>query len=321
MPNTSPWDNISVPSAGFNVLQLAGDSAVTCYWGKDEAGACLFIVELFGDHTADFRKSALLVNGLSVDLRSGALGSQRLVLTLDRHIDRDLFESLCRALSSALKVASDSSSALAITITHLKRWKRFLAGRGNQHLSDDVIRGLFAELAFLRELIERIGPALGVEAWLGPERSQQDFIFGNSSVEIKSLSGAERNEVRISSEDQLESLNDHLFLRIYRLSVISDAVGSLSLNDMVEAVRVSLNCAESIELFDRKLIAHGYSPLPEYDNPKLSISDILTFKVQQDFPRVVRSEIPLGITKVSYSIRLESIDSYRIDNKSVFEDV
>ena len=75
-----------------------------------------------------------------------------------------------------------------------------------------------------------------VEAWLGPERSHQDFIFGNTAVEVKSLSGAERSSVRISSEDQLESLNDALFLRVYRLSSLADAAGARSLNEIVTAV-------------------------------------------------------------------------------------
>src|SRR3546814_15120322 len=86
-------------------------------------------------------------------------------------------------------------------------------------LSIEEVRGLFAEIVFLTELIDRqMSSSDAVEAWLGPERSHQDFIFGNTAVEVKSLSGAERSSVRISSEDQLESLNDALFLRVYRLS-------------------------------------------------------------------------------------------------------
>ena len=94
MPETSPWISISVPSADFNVLQVPGERAVPCFWGKDETGSCLFIVELEGDHTTLFRRDAVIVNGLSVDLRSGGAGHQRLILALDRQVDRDLFESL-----------------------------------------------------------------------------------------------------------------------------------------------------------------------------------------------------------------------------------
>jgi Putative PD-(D/E)XK family member, (DUF4420) len=318
MPDTYPWDSISVPGADFNVLHVEGDRAIACYWGKDKTGSCLFILELLGDHTAAFRRSTVAVNGLTVDLRSASMGYQRLVLTLDRQVDRDLFESLCRGLETALTAASDSSTALEITLAHLKRWKLFLAGRGSQHLSDDAVRGLFAELVFLRELVKRLGSDGGVEAWLGPERSHQDFIFGNTSVEIKSLSGTERGEVQISSEDQLEALNDHLFLRIYRLSSLADAVGALSLNELVSAVQSELSTAESVMAFDRKLIAHGYAPLSEYDHPRFSVSDIRTFGFGAGFPRLIRSELPVGITKVSYSIRLEAIESFRVDDSSVF---
>lgn len=91
----------------------------------------------------------------------------------------------------------------------------------------EEVRGLFAEIVFLMELIDRqMSSGAAVEAWLGPERSHQDFMFGNTAVEVKSLSGAERSSVRISSEDQLESLNDALFLRVYRLSSLADAARS-----------------------------------------------------------------------------------------------
>lgn len=318
MSESSPWDHISVPNADFNVLQVPGEHAVPCFWGKDESGSCLFIVELEGDHTAVFRRDAVIVNGLAVDLRSGSSGHQRLILSLDRQVDRDLFESLCRALAFALSSATDSATALAISLAHLKRWKLFLAGRGGQHLSDEAVRGLFAELVFLRELIAVVGSDQAVESWLGPERSHQDFIFGNTAIEIKSLSGNERSEVRISSEDQLETLNDNLFLRIYRLSALADAAGALSLNDIIATVQTELNSAEAITSFDRKLIAHSYAPLVEYDDPRFSVSEVRTFAVEDGFPRLKRSALPAGIAKVNYTIRLEAIDSFTTDNSLVF---
>lgn len=236
MPETSPWDEITVPGTDFNVRQVAAKTAVPCFWGRDASGACLFIVELHGDHTAQYRKNAVAVNGVDVDLRAGDQGQQRLVLALERQVDRDLFEGLCRTLAFALEHATDSASSLAVSLAHIRRWKTFLSGR-SQHLSAEDVRGLFAEIVFLTELIDREMPSNAVvEAWLGPERSHQDFIFGNTAVEVKSLSGAERSSIRISSEDQLESPNDALFLRVYRLSNLADAAGARSLNELVTAV-------------------------------------------------------------------------------------
>jgi len=212
MPNSSPWDDIAVPSGDFNVRRIPGKTAVPCFWGRDTSGACLFVVELQGDHTVQYRKDDVTVNGIDVDLRSADPNQQHLVLTLEKQVDRDLFEGLCRTLVSALEHATDSASSLATALAHIRRWKTFLSGRGAQRLSPEEVRGLFAEITFLLELIDnQVSITVAVEAWLGPERSHQDFIFGNTAVEIKSLSGAERSTVCISSEDQLESLNEGCF--------------------------------------------------------------------------------------------------------------
>lgn len=317
MSESSPWDDIAVPDADFNVRQVPDGTAAPCFWGRDTTGACLFIVELDGDHTEPFRKNVVTVHGIDVDLRGGEPGRQRLVLTLEKQVDRDLFEGLCRTLASALERATDSASSLAVALAHIRRWKTFLSGR-SQHLSAEEVRGLFAELTFLLELIEQQpSSAVAVEAWLGPEKSHQDFIFGNTAVEIKSLSGIERSTVRISSEDQLESLNDALFLRIYRLSSLPDAAGAQSLNEIVAAVQARLSEAEAVEAFDRKLVAHGYAPLPDYDAPRFVVSDTHSYRVGDGFPRLMRSQLPTGIDRVAYDIRLETIAPYDCDNTEV----
>lgn len=181
------------------------------------------------------------------------------------------------------------------------------------------MRGLFAEIVFLTELIDRqMSSSAAVEAWLGPERSHQDFIFGNTAVEVKSLSGAERSSVRISSEDQLESLNDVLFLRVYRLSSLADAAGARSLNEIVTAVQARLGEADAVEAFDRKLVAHGYAPLPDYDEPRFVVSDVRSYRVGDGFPRLMRSQLPTGIANVAYDIRLETIAPYECDEAAIF---
>jgi hypothetical protein len=318
MPESSPWDDIAVPGADFNVRQVPVGTAVPCFWGRDAGGACLFIVELQGDHAAQYRKNAVTVNGIDVDLRAGDQGQQHLVLALERQVDRDLFEGLCRTLASSLEHATDSASSLAVSLAHIRRWKTFLSGR-SQHLSIEEVRGLFAEIVFLTELIDRqMSSSAAVEAWLGPERSHQDFIFGNTAVEVKSLSGAERSSVRISSEDQLESLNDVLFLRVYRLSSLADAAGARSLNEIVSAFQARLGEADAVEAFDRKLVAQGYAPLPDYDEPRFVVSDVRSYRVGDGFPRLMRSQLPTGIANVAYDIRLETIAPYECDEAAIF---
>src|SRR3546814_21157240 len=71
MLGPSPWDDIAVPGSDVDVRQVEVGTAVPCFWGRDAGGACLFIVELHGDHAAQYRKNAVTVNGIDVDLRAG----------------------------------------------------------------------------------------------------------------------------------------------------------------------------------------------------------------------------------------------------------
>lgn len=322
MPDSLPWDNIAVPSHDFNVRKISGAMAVPCFWGKDSKGACLFVMELDGNHAAQYRKNITTVRGIGVDLRDVGSGQQRLVLTLENATNRDLFLGLCKTLTGALGLASDSASSLAVALLHLRRWKTFFSGRGGPQLSPEEVRGLFAELSFLQELLKYLPTEQHtLDAWLGPEKSHQDFIFGNTSIEIKSLSGTERSAVRISSEDQLETPNDRLFLRIYRLSNFTEAVGSRSLNEIVLDLQSNLTDAESLEALDRKLVMQGYAPLPDYDSPRFAITDVRSFFVNTGFPRLTRSSLPSGVTKVSYDIKLESIAPFECNGSTIFEEI
>ena len=316
-----PWDHIQIPDAEYNVRLIATKGSIPLYWGKDTAGHCLFIIELQGDHTEQFRKDSTSVHGISLDLRGFDVNArQGLVLKLEKHVDKDLFLSLCETLVSSLQLLTDSGTALSVTLTHIKRWKMFMSGRKSRILSAEEVRGLFAELQFLRFLYQgRLGEKAAVDAWVGPEGSHQDFIFGNTAVEIKSVSGKERSTVRISSEDQLETLCDNLFLMIFRLNAIPESGQAMSLNTLVRLVEDELNDAVAVEELLRRLATYGYVDIAEYDTPKFVVASRDAYFVEKDFPRLVRSRIPDGIVRTTYEIELEKIAAFKCDITRVME--
>ena len=316
----APWDVISNPNADFNVRRVPGTEGVPLYWAKNAMGQCLLIVELEGDHSADFMRDSTSLHGIKVDLRNGeTVQQQRLVLTLARHIDCDLFLGLCDTLIASLASVTDSSVALAVALAHLKRWKAFLAGRKARMLSEEEVRGLFSELFVLRILYQRtLSQDAAVDAWCGADNSHQDFIFGNTAVEVKSLSGRERNTVRISSEDQLEGLSENLFLMIVRLSDMPDTEQARSLNDMVTLIEQELTVAKALERFSSKTASYGYAPLADYNTPRFLVSGTQGYRVTEAFPRLIRSQIPQGLARVSYNIRLEAITSFACKDDELF---
>ena len=315
----TPWDEIQAPDREYNVRLITEPVIIPLYWGKDMAGRCLFILELIGDHREQFRKSTTQVQGIDIDLRTAATG-QRLVLTLEQQVDKDIFLSFCEALIARLSAIADPADVLAVSMLHIQRWKIFMANRKSLVLSAQEIRGLFAELYFLRLLYKgSMDEKEAVDAWVGPENRHQDFIFGNTAVEIKSISGVERSTVRISSEDQLESLCDRLFLVVLHLASMPGSERAISLNALVRIVQEELSNATAVEILHQRLAAHGYIEKIEYDTPEFAVVAESAYSVSEGFPRLVRSLLPDGLVRVSYEIELEKIHAFKCDLASVME--
>ena len=316
----SPWQQIGEPNTDYNVRRVTEAAGIPLYWGKDSSGHYLFVVQLEGDHANQFRKDGTSVHGIDVDLREFEPKQQGLVLTLENQVNSDLFRGLCETMIASLRGVDDHATALSVTLAHIKRWKAFLAGRKSRLLSPEEIRGLYGELLFLRYLYQnKLDQRSAVEAWGGPEGEHQDFIFQDSAVEVKALSGRERSTVRISSEDQLEALCDNLYLVIYRLSELPGSERSLSLNDLVHTIEAELIEAEVIEGFFQRLSAYGYVEMVEYDKPEFVVKAHRAFRIDDEFPRLIRSRLPDGIVRLRYELELETIGAFECDPAKIGE--
>ena len=195
-----------------------------------------------------------------------------------------------------------------------------MAGRKSRVLSMEEVRGLFAELQFLRSLYRNcLSEKAAVDAWSGPDGVHQDFIFRNTAVEVKGLSGRERSAVRISSEDQMEALCDNLYLFVMRLSEMPDSDRAFSLNDAVRRITAELTDGEALEQMSARLAAYGYVELREYDEPKLLVAGQRCFKVVDGFPRLIRSALPEGVLRVAYDVELEKIAPFECDMGRIWE--
>ena len=316
MSKTSPWADIETPGKDYNVRKVPETNGVPLYWGRDKAGHCLFIIELSGDQSDLFRRQHVRVQGIRSDLRLFGTknGTQGMVITLEKHVDQDIFAAMCQTLIAALRDITDSATGLSVALAHVKRWKAFMAGKRRGILSPEEVRGLFGELTFLGQVLKRINEQDALNSWGGPESVQQDFILGDMAVEVKTLSGRERNSIRISSEDQLYSTSSRLYLKLFRISEISESDRAVSLNDLVKRIAEGISDHSALELFYDKLAVSGYVELPEYDSPEFVVSEERLYCVNNDFPRLIRSELPNGVSNVRYGIDLESIKTFLVRN-------
>jgi hypothetical protein len=319
MSDASPWDGISEPRGDYTVRAAHTGKAAPAFWARDAGGKCLYIIELEGDYRERFLKERLQVKGLETDLRTGdRTGTQHLVLALRQDVDRDLFASMCRTLGSALLAAAGPDDGFRAAVEHLHRWRAFFSGKQVRLLSHEELRGLFAELHVLRWIYGAYrGKADAVEGWCGPDQAHHDFVFDELALEVKSLIARDRNTVRISSEDQLEKDVGTLFLFTVFLSAAGGGP-SQSVNALVALMEEELASSSALGEFRLKLARAGYVRLDDYDQPGFAVIDMKAYRVADDMPRIVRSELPAGVSRVQYQIALESLAPYACDPTTAF---
>lgn len=321
MSKINPWNDIKTPNEDLSVRQIKISKYLPLYWGKDSSGHCVFIYEMSENGAEIFQKNMVSIHGIKIDYRLlSTTGNQGLILVLEKHVDQDLFYSLCETLIHELSKVSDPLVGLTVALSQIKRWKAFLAGKKGRVLSAEEVRGLFSELCFLQEVLDHMDNELdALDAWQGPETSHQDFIFSDTAVEVKSLSGRERKTLKISSEDQLEALSNKLFLKVLRLINMPESKSSMSLNELVKAVEKTLTEAEAIDMFENKLAKVGYVDILIYDKPKFVVAEEQTYKVENDFPKIIRSDLNSALIRVGYEIKLEFLADYLCPNMAIWE--
>jgi len=317
----NPWQDISRPISGIHVRKHDDHKSGDIFWAKDSDNTKMLIISLDGDQRDIYNESYIHIKGIKSDLRPyEETGNQCLVLFLESAINSDIFYDFCCTLTGAVKMAENSDGVVFATFQHIRRWKNFLSG-GRNLLTPQQIRGLTGELLFLRQIMQAgYNAGKSLASWIGPDGGNQDFVIGDAAVEIKTLFGRERGKVRISSEEQLETIQSKLFLKIFRLIEVDKDTASFSLNSLILDLRSKMLLADDEDVFDMKLNSLSYAPLPFYNAPHFKCPEQLIFLVTDDFPRLVRSSLPTGVSNVMYDISIETIKSFACDNEILCEE-
>jgi hypothetical protein len=310
--NGFPWDNISIPQTDLKLIRVDDSHNLDFSWGKDSTGKCLLFLELPSEDAAELKRLKVELKGIKTDFRrlpdSGKMYFQLTLLTLE---NTDIFYTLCNDLIEKTRTASDHSAALVLIHQRLERWRAFLSKTSKNILTRQEVQGLFAELFFLEECMNKghVTAHAAVEGWQGPLGAPHDFIFGSEAIEIKSICGSFADGVRISNEGQLTTHLKTLYLHVVFLVQDLECKNGLSLNTLVGKIQDKL--AEDVRCtFEGKLFEFGYIDIPDYDRPYFSISRARTYEVSEGFPRLTPDNVPQGVTEVSYLVKFSSIEEF-----------
>lgn len=222
-----------------------------------------------------------------------------------------LFSHLCEDLVESSRACA-KQDAVRFVADRIARWEQLLSREREGLLDEDAVRGLVAELVFLRDFaIPEKGAAEAVHSWRGPLGAAHDFQFAASAVEIKSVTAS--LVATISSAEQLDSSGEPLFLTVMRLHGITETVpSSFSVADLVQSLRQALSSDSTVSVeFEDKLSLLGYTDDGEYEVRRFVVKEIRHFQVEPTFPRLVPSMLVPGIVSVGYGVDLRQCEPFR----------
>lgn len=302
----NPWRGLPPGTPGtLSVLRIPGLARIEAFWGRKPDGRLALLIAL--RRVEDVPVELPTVRGVELLILAA---DRQLQLVLDPTGDWEMFHALCLDLLSASNEGSDEASALQLLMSRLLRWQKFLSKGAGKLLDDREVRGLIGELLFLRDyLVATVGTS-AVECWQGPLGLPQDFVYTGRLIEVKTFAAGSDPSVRITSAEQLTSVDVPLFLHLVCLVRQDDG---LNLPDLVDDLRRLLATSHAAaESFEDKLLTMRYVDLPEYRAMSYAVTSVNDFEVRDGFPRLTVERVPTGVVDVSYSIRLGDMRPFAV---------
>ncbi|MBS7847384.1 PD-(D/E)XK motif protein [Pseudomonas fluorescens] len=243
-------------------------------------------------------------------------GRWSLLLILEDSRLAELFALLCEDLIEHSRHIG-KHSPLSFVLKRLNSWRYFFERPESILLTLNEIRGLCGELACLDLLIDKIGSIEAVTAWVGPAGADQDFQFGLSAWEVKTVRpGAEA--VIIASERQLDGLDKTVDLYVVELSdASSNSIDGFNLNSQISKLRNRLESDyEALSDFNNRLVSAGYVQHRKYDDLVFQLRGFTRYAVLDGFPHLRKAALPIGVVNVSYELELGACVCYITEQAS-----
>ncbi|MFC7686254.1 PD-(D/E)XK motif protein [Ureibacillus sp. GCM10028918] len=243
-----------------------------------------------------------------------------LIIAQDELNSEEIFEKLLQSLVDHILFIEDQS-LFTVIYGVLDRWHNFFRYRSNKRLSLEEQMGLFGELYYINNWLEKFAddPPLIIDSWKGPTRHRIDFVKNNIGIEIKTVSPKIQHGIRISNETQLELSNVIQKIYLYVLKIEDTQSDGLSIQDLINSIREKLikRSQTSLVRFN-DLLFELYILDDVYNDICFYIHNAETYEVKENFPKITSSELPVGVSNVSYIIDLSHCIDYKVETENVY---
>lgn len=243
-----------------------------------------------------------------------------LMIAQDVDNSEEIFENLLQSLVDHILI-NDQQPLFTVIYEVLDRWHNFFRFKSNKRLSLEEQMGVFGELFYIDTWLKKFSeePPLIIDAWKGPTRHRVDFVKKNVGVEIKTLSPKIHEGIRISNEKQLELSNVIQKIYLYVLKIEDTQADGQSIQDLIDSIRIQLNARSQTSLVRfNDLLLDLYILDDVYNDIYFYVHNEETYEVTAKFPKLISSNLPVGISNISYTIDLSHCIDYKVDTDKVY---
>ena len=242
------------------------------------------------------------------------------VYLLDNDL-KDIFSLFIQNIIEDIVKSVTENEALTTTFNVISKWKKLFDKINFNGLTIEHQKGLIGELLFLNYLLDNNKSSASIlNAWTGANFEDKDYVFGSVGVEIK-LTSSKYPKIKITNERQLDTENlNELFLILYTTEEVKE--NGFSLNSLIEQTRQKIVTSDELSFFNERLLLLGYREDDrEHYGKMFSLKNTFGFTITPDFPKIVKSQLPLGIYNASYSIELSAVENFITETESILQKI
>ena len=296
------WKEFGVSSQGF--LRLSLDHPLEFQVGYASTTRKALIVM----NTGEIEKipCSNAINAESKQLANGTWCLE-LQLLLEKYEE----EFLCLGWD-IIMYSQDATNPINALIDRYLSWQKLLQYAEKGIMSFIRQKGLVGELLHFKEIISQKGIDGAVKSWVGPDGSDQDFVYEDTWDEVKAVSLAAET-VKISSFEQLLQEKPGV-LSVYVLEKTTPGDGRILLSSLVNTLRESLSQSDRLlDTFNLKLFKYGYRDRDkeEYDRNYFRFVERRDYIVDDSFPKLTKNNVPVEVVSGTYNLSLSAIEKYK----------
>lgn len=285
------------------------DPAHPLAWSRSQGDGRILILQTQNEPKIPNKSS----KGITVSVLSQPGGSRwALAFVLNDRKYSEMFDRFCEdVVDSSRKQTPESGPDFAYN--RFNYWTRMFRPDRNQ-LSEESIRGLIGELVVLKDvMIPKYGEEKALAAWMNRKHGKQDFTLDDHWYEVKTiLEGV--CSLTITSLEQLDRDDAGSIIVVQLRKASTECKDSLNLNSIVDLVDSSIQGAKPKDILYTTLDEIGYSIDSSYDDLCFDCISKTEYVVDDDFPRIRKSQLMPGIISGSYDISIDSITEYRVNS-------